>query len=379
MKRAIPLILASGVGLVVIVCWQHEPAFVAVGGWHDRQTPAVSPIGRMPANVILIEPATARWRCILRNVRRDLTNRPVGEELAGLAEAVPEEDIIDVLDLLDPDELRSDFGIVLFDRWVGRDPKAAAMWAVRHGDKDVRDRMLQTAAAAWAERDLSDALAWIDPLSASAVERETEALLRSVIAYQALEQRPVTAVRLALELELLGDASDRSGALLRQAIDAWSRIDPRSATAWIQRQPPGQLRDRMIAALAVSLSEIDAFGAVRLALESLPPGAVQSETVETIVQHRRGSAADWAATLSDDALDNLAVPAFVALWTARDPQVVRTWLAGLPPGPARNEGVVAYARFVVHERPTEAVRWARSIDDEDMRVATIERLQEAWR
>lgn len=317
------------------------------------------------------ERADGCWRAALHQTRQNFGPDARVDELQQRTSLVPDAEIVPTLQALARDELRSDFGLRLFERWAEREPRLAALWAVQHEDKIARDRMLQTAVVGWAEQDFAGALAWLDAMA----ENNSKNLVRSLVGEKAVEAQPLVALRLALELEASEDAAARSPSLLKSAMAAWARADRAAALAWVQRQPQDDLRDRLIVTLTAAWARSDGLAALEFALAWLPAGAAQTQAVGAIVQRAPEAASGWIGKLSDETLRNSALPAFVSLWAARDATAAGAWLEALPPGAERDAGAAAYIRLLAARMPETAVAWVLRISDPELRERCLEDLR----
>jgi hypothetical protein len=118
------------------------------------------------------------------------------------------------------------------------------------------------------------------------------------------------------------------------------------------------LRQRLVASVAIVLAEQDATAAVALAVNGLVVGEEQDRAAISIVQrwaqHSPQAAASWVSQFPDVPLRETAVQNLLALWTTQDAEAAGNWLSELPAGPLRDFGTVAYARAVADSNRTSA-------------------------
>ena len=100
--------------------------------------------------------------------------------------------------------------------------------------------------------------------------------------------------------------------------------------------PEVNLRERLLAAVAVSSAEKDGAAAATLAVKTLGAGDEQDRAVVSIVQrwaqNSPNAAASWVAQWPDTPARDAATQNLLALWTGQDSQAAAAWLDGLPAG-----------------------------------------------
>lgn len=304
-----------------------------------------------------------------------LTADEIRDALIESADAIATSDIAPVLRSLDLAELSSAFGRRLFERWAEAEAGSATVWACEHADRTMRDQLLQNAASHWAETDLAAALAWLDLLPA---DHESKGWLCAIIGAKATDSRPLTALRLALELP---DESIHRLSLARSAVVSWASVDPHAASAWLLKLPADPLRDGLTQALISSWAEIDGATALVFALENLVPGHAQESAIEIIIQREGARMGEIADRLPADLLRNTSLSALFALWAAGDAPTAFRWLNNLEPGPLRDRTVATYAMVLAGRgtEPETAMWWARNIADTRLREQCVERVASQFR
>jgi hypothetical protein len=176
---------------------------------------------------------------------------------------------------------------LLVRRWAEEHPQAAAAWAALLAEGPMQSEVVSQIAIAWANIDLTAAADWVSSLPDSAAKQQALANL----AYEACRSTPETALALA---ESLPPNAER-GTLVVYAVSQWAAADPTAATAWAENVADANLRQRLVAAVAVALAKQDGAAAARLAASAIAPGEEQDRAVVAIVQR-------WAQTAPRDAL-----------------------------------------------------------------------------
>ena len=191
--------------------------------------------------------------------------------------------------------------------WAQSDPRAAAEWASALPADANRRFALEAIAIAWGARDPAAAARWAEGLS-DETER-TQAL--TAIAIEAVRGDP----RLALELACsLPDAA--MGEIVPRAAMEWAMQDTAAATEWARQISGLSLRATVLAGIATVWSEQDPASAASMAVEELPTGRLQADTIVSIVQRWNqrspAEATEWVdqfpeGDLRDAAIESLAV------------------------------------------------------------------------
>ena len=224
-------------------------------------------------------------------------------------------------------------------RWTGENPAEAATWAAKHLGPVVRQEAIQQVALAWADMDLPKAVEWVaglpsdaarsavlgnlgyelartapvaalalvadllpgldrDDLTVHAVSQWAtldalaatewacaipslalrERVLASIAAAMA-DQNPEAAVILTTQAMWPGESRNQAAIAI---IQRWTQHDPRSAAAWVQEFPAGDLQEAAIRNLVAVWSREGAEGPMGW-LNSLPSDAMRAVGAEALV------------------------------------------------------------------------------------------------
>jgi hypothetical protein len=261
----------------------------------------------------------------------------------------------------------------LIQRLAKRNPKLAASIAFNRGGPE-QGEWIDTVMIAWAERDINDAVGWLESLPPSDVRYRGQLS----VAREATRTQPETAIRVASRLP----PSPERDALLEQAASEWATAAPEVTLIWLSELDDDPLKERLIGSIAATLSEGDSIGAAGMALDAITEGKLQQDVVVAVVQRwtQRDpvAAAEWVSQFPEDSLRAAAIANVVKLWSLQGHQAPAQWLGTLPPGPSRDEGLRAYAEQITPTFPSEAARWASAIAAQSMRTAQLERTLTAW-
>ena len=75
------------------------------------------------------------------------------------------------------------------------------------------------------------------------------------------------------------------------------------------------------------------------------------------------AAAQWLASLPDDAESKPAAEGLALAWASYDEFAASTWAASLPAGPSRDAAAASLSYSFARDQPDEAWQWASSISD----------------
>jgi hypothetical protein len=229
------------------------------------------------------------------------------------------------------------------------DPAGVIAWSesLEHGsermafeprDSPERDDLLQRAAAAWLQSDLSAALEW-----AKAGEDTTSkrVVIRQHIDNLLASNNPSDAVAW---LERIPEPVARD-ALVSRVGEAWGRIEGQVAWQWATSLPEGETREIAIQTTLSSWAEQQPIEAATAAVEQLPPHE-QSRGVLAVLlswtQRDPRAAASWVSLFPESPLRETATQNVVGNWAMQDADLARQWLAGLPAGASRDAGLLTW-------------------------------------
>jgi hypothetical protein len=230
---------------------------------------------------------------------------------------------LDFLKDAEPAELAADLSRRLVRRWAESSPREVAAWINGLPDGDQRLAAVDGLAIVWANSQMADAIGWGQSLGN---EGERNRALTDV-ANEAVRADPMTALQLAVDLPADVQRDD----LIRRAAMEWASGDATNAVAWAEQIPDATLRATVMAGEAVAWAKQNPESAATLAIEELPPGRLQEDTVVSIVQRwaeqQPEAAAAWVAQFPEGAMRAAAIENLVALWSQKDAAAAQQWLA----------------------------------------------------
>jgi hypothetical protein len=322
-------------------------------------------------------------------------------------------------------------------RWSRTDPRKAIDAALTLEDQNVRNRALAEAINSWAGTDFSAALSYAGTVKDGAMrglmiaalarsQNADPATMFNLLVEQApageafqnavsnlmgrwAQTNPREAAAATLQLPA-GEALNSAASRLAQEW-ALSATDKSEVLAWVSQLPEGRARSEAIESVFESWSSRDAAGAQKAwaalaeenkdeALTSLAAGWSRTKPAD---------AARWAATMADqpggrNALDRAisswadASPTeaaafveslpqntriglasrLVERWYDADPFAAAEWLKRQPPGPTRDEGVLAMAMEISRENPEAALGWTKTASSAESRASAEKNILRNW-
>lgn len=200
----------------------------------------------------------------------------------------------------------------LLAKLTQRSPEAAAQFAQSLGAGEVRERALRRVAQLWTAQEPGGAENWARQLE----DQAERASVLTDLCLQLAQTNAAQAVAKVKDYQL--DAAP--GTILVDLVQQWAEQDLRGAANWIEAQPQGEERERMLSRLAIVESATDPAEAVRLITDQIPAGPIQTEATISVLHQ----------------------------WAVRDLVAARAWVALFPAGAIRERaedelsGIAAY-------------------------------------
>jgi hypothetical protein len=225
-------------------------------------------------------------------------------------------------------------------RWAETNGPAAAAWASQLSHGPTSPEVLTQVALGWADSDLSATLDW-----AQTLPEDNKAAVTLGLGYETARTDSVKALEVAVSLEPGRERDD----LIEHAISQRATTDFAAAVRWANESVSDpDLRQRLLAAVAVAVAGQDGASAATLAATALTPGEEQDRiavaVVQRWVQNEPQQAAAWVAQFPDTPARETMVQNLVAFWAAQDREAAGNWLQSLPEGTLRTAGMAAYAQ-----------------------------------
>lgn len=248
------------------------------------------------------------------------------ELITSFLDSLKTEDISAMLGVLkntQPSELAADLSQRLIRRWTNDDPPAAAAWVMNLPSGSQRTRAMENLAIVWANCQLTNAISWAQSLPD--VSERNVALI--VVGNEIVRTEPLSALQLAVNLP--SDAARDE--LICRATTEWAAKDATNAVAWAEQIPNETLRAGVLAGEAVTWSDQDPEAAATLAIEELPAGRLQNDTVISIIQRwaqqQPEAAAAWVAQFPEGPVRAAAIENLIVQWSQKDAAAAQLWLS----------------------------------------------------
>jgi hypothetical protein len=149
---------------------------------------------------------------------------------------------------------------------------------------------------------------------------------------------------------VLPPTRERDG-LLAFAVSQWATDNFAAAADWAAAIPDSNLRQEMIATVAVAAAAENASAAATLIANALGPGETQDRVAVSIIQHWAQvsplDAAAWLSEFPEIPVRNVAMNKLVALWAMRDHQAAANWITALSDGSFKNSAIDSFATYQV--------------------------------
>ena len=294
---------------------------------------------------------------------------PAAEKIAGLLSGAPS-------------ELRYDAVLQALLQWGAGDPRAALDYTRHHFDPRHRNTFLSSLLAAWAAREPQAAWQWVKS-SLPGDHTQFDAVLSTIgktnpdLAWQdaregtaqMAQKRDQSLYVSALRGILYQGGYEKAAALINalplspdgQKYDLtsilggeWARFEPQQAAQWITRQPGDANsfdRQQMLVSLGLSWAQSDPQAAAAFAAQ-LPPGVARQNMLAVALN-------GWATNHPDEAAQ---------------------WLNQYPNDPELDYVVrsLATSPKVIDASPDQALAWANTMSDEDLRLQTLKIIVDRW-
>ena len=242
--------------------------------------------------------------------------------LAGLKNA----DLAATLALLQhatPAELAGDLSRRVVRTLADSNPQAVAAWIDQQPAGDQRQLAADNLAIVWANSQLSNAINWGQSLT----DLDERNRVLTAVANEAVRADAATALQLAVTLPADSQRDD----LVRRAATEWASGDAPTAVSWAEQIPDPTLRASVLAGESVAWAKQDPESAADLAVQELPAGRLQEDTVISIIQRwaqqAPEAAAAWVDQFPPGPLRTVAIDNLVSQWSQKDAAGAHQWLA----------------------------------------------------
>ncbi len=249
------------------------------------------------------------------------------------------------------------------------EPSSAAAFAAVMDHCAARTKMLEQAVGAWSAENGAATIAWAKELPEGWAKHA---------AFAALAKTVTTAEDFQRLAQVAHGLDGQFGQIQAEIAARWAQSDSRAALAWAESLASGPGRQEAVkAAMALWARESPQAAASYLASSGSPDLAASAQIVVAWTRIDPRSAAAWLDA-AQPAVQNDAVSRLVASWSQRDPVATANWLMAHPAGTLVDRGLVEFSRDLTAAQPALAFTFADAIEARDLRCQQLERIGREW-
>ena len=234
-------------------------------------------------------------------------------------------------------------GFAAMSGWAANDPQAAIAWVQEQDDPRMRGGFNMGIVSSWVTKDAKSAADYVATLDRN---HETGRML-GMVSTELLKQGRQVATSWA---EGIADERLKEDAF-RNLTRLLARDDVDGATDWLEKHVNQKYSDESFDTLAEEWSRMDPEASLKFFM-SLPEGSSQREGVIESVQ----------------------------TWTRKDAEAAGDWInENLQESTsAKDLAKYSYAREIVRDSPEDAVEWAGSIGDAELKQKSLVEVGQRW-
>ena len=249
----------------------------------------------------------------------------------------------------------------IFNTWAEKDPQAALAAVADMPPGQIHNDALATIAEAWSRTDPAAVLTWANSLPPSQVRDNA---IYSVISTMSLDD---AAGAMALTKEL--PPGDFRTNAIYNVLNELVQSDPKATIAYLDNLPAGSTRDRFTQNVVSEWSRTDPQAAMDWAENSLTGQAYDKSMagiLQTVGENNPAQAAAYLASLSDPAVENIAIPQLASQWAQSDIKNALTWVQSLPAslGDTRLQAFNNVMNSWINGDPSSAAAYLATIPDD---------------
>jgi hypothetical protein len=189
------------------------------------------------------------------------------------------------MDLADESH-RRDFLVTVGMQWAGQNPEEGAAWAMSLENERLRGSVIYEMSDIWSRSDPRKAAAWTATIAdPGAREVAEEGLAKGWSIHD-----PAGALEWALGTL---QPPARLEGVIGDIVFNWSNADPRGASAWLDRQPAGEKKDRVLGTYSAMVADDDPEAAVAWAYR-ISDTTLRETQLRALLQGMVANYGDWA-------------------------------------------------------------------------------------
>ena len=255
---------------------------------------------------------------------------------------------------------------------------------------DTKEDDMSPALAGWANASPSEALAWFanldmknDPTFGSLLKEHDlkhEALrnhLMRGLVHGLASADPDKAIAYVTGQT---DAGNKAAyGMVRTITESVLRTDkPAEAAQWADSLSEGPVRNIAMRRVADRYVDDDPQAAAAWAAQYPHNAGVIAEVGENWANRDPLAALEWLTTLPEGEGQHAGMHQAVREWTNEDPAAASEWLATMPASQAKDAAIMGFTRRLAYEDPAAAITWAETISTNEGRTEALAIVGRNW-
>lgn len=262
-----------------------------------------------------------------------------------------------------------DFVARMGAEWATDQPKEVAEAVLKWPDDSRRHVIMRGVCEAWAKKDVSAALKWVEALPRG--ETRTGALKGLVIGWSQLDS-----VACSAWAEKIADESEKKEAK-HYIIHGLARSKPQEAIAYLKTFPDGESNGNLLYCLGKEWALVDGPAAAEWA-KSLPAGEKQECGLQAVLRQwvyaEAVRSAGWAEKIPEKQSRTWAIKSVMEFWVEQNPREALAWAQGIKDSEHQLEALVSAVGIWGQRDRQEALDWTNKLPDGKQKDALLKQL-----
>ena len=263
-------------------------------------------------------------------------------------------------------EMRRNMSLLAY-AWGTVDAPAALEKFAEQGGREST-WMKGSVVSGWASKDADAAVAWVEAVD----NKEERGSYTWGLISGLARMNPGRATDYVSNIEDSGQRSRYIGMIAEQKLK--EGVD--SATNWVRGLSDSGMKAGALDNIARNYVNRDPEAAAKwveqFATTDFGERAI-GEVAEELAEAKGSTAAEWAAELPEGKARAAAFSEVFKEWARQDPAAASESLVAMPNSPSKDRAVSALTREIANDDPAGAITWAQTIEDDDLRVASLVR------
>ena len=262
-----------------------------------------------------------------------------------------------------------DFVARMGAEWATDQPKEVAETVLKWSDDSRRHVIMRGVCEAWAKKDVSSALKWVEALPRG--DTRTGALKGLVIGWSQLDSVACSAWAEKVTVE-----SEKKEAK-HYIIHGLARLKPQEAIAYLKTFPDGESDLNLIYCLGKEWALVDPPAAADWA-KSLPAGRKQDNGLQAVLRQwvyaDAVRSADWAEKIQEKQSRSLALKSVMEFWVEQNPREALAWAQEIKDSEHQLEALASAMEIWGQRDRQEALDWTNKLPDGKQKDALLKQL-----